>query len=95
MSDGTKSVITRKTVDEPLDIKGLTSILIKHYKKKKGHYEIGPEFAFTVGQGGPSESKMMPTVMVGLSRIALVEVSEPTAMSVDAGLIQKKYGSTS
>lgn len=90
MNDITKNIITRRPVSDPLTIKELTGILIKHYKKKTGHYEIGPEFAFTVGQGGPSSDKIMPTVMVGLSRIALVEVSEPTPMSVDAELVQKK-----
>lgn len=89
MSNSTESSVTKKPVAEPLDIKELTGVLIKHYKKKTGHYEIGPEFAFTVGQAGPNPNKIMPTVMVGLSRIALVEVSGPTRMSVDAESMQK------
>ncbi|OFC40218.1 hypothetical protein BAE30_16630 [Acidithiobacillus caldus] len=90
MNGATKKVITRKPISEPLTIRELTGILIKHYKKKTGHYEIGPEFAFTVGQGGPGPDKILPTAMVGLSRVTLLEVSEPTPMSVDAESLYKK-----
>jgi len=90
MNDATKKVISRSVVGEQIDIRMLTTILIKHFKKKIGHYEIAPEFAFSVVQAGPNPDKIMPTVMVGLSRIALVEVSEATQMSVDAGALQKK-----
>ncbi|BBF63976.1 hypothetical protein [Acidithiobacillus ferridurans] len=90
MNGATKKVISRTVVGEHIDIRMLTTILIKHFKKKTGHYELAPEFAFSVVQAGPSPDKVMPTVMVGLSRMALVEVSEATQMSVDAGAIQKK-----
>ncbi len=95
MSNVTENQITKKTVADPLDIKQLTAVLIKHYKKKTGHYEIGPEFAFSVGMAGPNPDKIMPTVMVGLSRIALVEVSKPTPISVDAESIHKSKSSGS
>ena len=90
MESVTKKVVSRKVVDEPIDIKALTAILIKHFKKRSGHYEIMPEFAFTVAQAGPSPDKIMPTVMVGMSRISIVEVTEPTQMSVDAESVYKK-----
>lgn len=90
MNNVTKKPISKTLVGEQIDIKMMTTLLIKHFKKKSGHYELAPEFAFSVVQAGPSPDKIMPTVMVGLSRIALVEVSEATQMSVDAEAIQRK-----
>ncbi|MDD5280332.1 hypothetical protein [Acidithiobacillus sp.] len=90
MNNITKKPISKTLVGEQIDIKMMTTLLIKHFKKKSGHYELAPEFAFSVVQAGPSPDKIMPTVMVGLSRIALVEVSEATQMSVDAEAIQRR-----
>jgi hypothetical protein len=90
MNNVTKKPISKTLVGEQIDIKMMTTLLIKHFKKKSGHYELAPEFAFSVVQAGPSPDKIMPTVMVGLSRIALVEVSEATQMSVDAEAIQRR-----
>ncbi len=83
----------RDPVGELLDIKLLTELLIRHYGIDSGYYELVVEFGFATGRAGPSEEEIMPTAFVGVRRLGLVRVDQPTPMSVDAAQLfnqQKK-----
>nr|BAL55713.1 hypothetical conserved protein [uncultured Gammaproteobacteria bacterium] len=77
-------------VEEPLDIKRLTELLIRYYGIDSGYYELAVEFGFAAGRAGPSEAEIVPTAFVGVQKVGLIRVEGPTPMSVDAAQLTLK-----
>lgn len=71
-------------IENPLSLKELAEVLVRHYKLKEGHYEAMIEFMVGMANVGPSPEKISPSSIVGISRIGLIKVQQPTVNSVDA-----------
>ncbi|HMM47474.1 MAG TPA: hypothetical protein PKC12_05785 [Thiobacillaceae bacterium] len=71
-------------VVEPLRLKELATVLVRHYGIKEGSYEPLVEFTIGVGSMGPTPEMAAPSAIVSISRIGLVKVDHATPHSVDA-----------
>jgi hypothetical protein len=74
-------------VDKPLSLQELTTILIKHYKKHSGRFELQAEYQVGAGPFGPDATKMAPSVIIGLIKVSLVESRSDGPMTVDAAAV--------
>lgn len=77
-----------KSVESPLTMKELTTVLIKHYGIHEGKYDILIEFQIGMGLIGPNENTKTPGAMVGVNKIGLIP-SPPvdTPMTIDAAQV--------
>jgi len=71
-------------VKAPLGIKDLTAALIRHYGLHEGLYDLYLEYQVAVGNFGPSASQVVPSTVVGLSKLGVTKVTEPGPLTVDA-----------
>lgn len=69
---------------EPLTLRELTSLLIKHHGFREGLFETAIEFKLALGQIGPTPDEALPGAMVGVSRIGLVPADKTGPSVVDA-----------
>lgn len=72
---------------EPLSMRELAEVLIRHHGLHEGIYDTAIEFQFALGQVGPDPQKPMPGAMLGVSRIGLVKVNNAGPQSVDAAKV--------
>jgi hypothetical protein len=77
-------------VGEPLTLKELTILLIQHYGKTEGKFELQLEFQIGAGSFGPDPSKQVPSVIAGVSKVALVESKGDGPLVVDAASVNRK-----
>jgi hypothetical protein len=71
-------------VESPLFLKDLAALLVRHYGLKDGTYEPMVEFMIGTGNMGPSPDTIVPSAIIGVSKVGLVKVPNPTPNSVDA-----------
>jgi len=76
--------MTRPAPTEPMTMRELTTVLIKHHGFHEGLYETALEFKFALGQVGPTHDDLLPGAMIGVSRIGLVPAENPGPAVVDA-----------
>lgn len=74
---------------EPLRLKDLAAVLVRHYGLKEGLYEPMVEFTIGVGNMGPAPESVAPSAIVSISRIGLIKVEHETPNSVDAASVKK------
>lgn len=77
-------------VNGPLELKELTTVLIKHYGIHSGSYNLLIEFNIGVGAVGPSPDKTAPGAIVGISKIGLSEAGEDGPTTVNAAEVNPK-----
>jgi hypothetical protein len=58
---------------EPLSMKELTEVLVKHYGLPKGAYDIGIEFQIGTGKVGPSNEELLPGIILGVKSVGLAQ----------------------
>lgn len=75
-------------VADPLTMRELATVLVKHYGLHEGKYDLLVEFQIGMGLFGPNPETINPGAMVGVSKIGLVS-SPPvdSPMTVDAALV--------
>jgi hypothetical protein len=71
-------------VSSPLGIKELTAALVKHYDLHEGLYDLYLEYQFAFGNFGPSPSQVVPSAVVGLSKLGVTRVTQTGPLTVDA-----------
>lgn len=71
-------------VGNPLGIKELTAALVKHYDLHEGLYDLYLEYQFAFGNFGPSASQVVPSAVVGLSKLGVTKVTQTGPLTVDA-----------
>lgn len=71
---------------EPLSLKELAAVLVRHYGLTEGLYDVLVEFKIGVGAVAPSDEPRIPGAIVGVSRVGLNPVTEAStnAAVVDA-----------
>ncbi len=67
-----------------LDLKDMTTILIKHYGLHDGLYDLGFEFQIAIGAVGPDEKSAVPGAMFGIKRIGIAKTEKAGVLTVDA-----------
>lgn len=70
-------------VKEPLPISEIGKMLIKHYGLTDGLFDILVEFGVGFGAVGPRPEEIVPGVMIGVSKIGLIQVAQkgPSTLS--------------
>lgn len=79
--------VKRTPVESPLSLKELAIALVKHYKLKKGAYDLLLEYQIGTGGVGPDKDSLVPGVMIGVCRVGLVSAAREGPNSVDAAEI--------
>lgn len=69
---------------EPLSLRELTEILIRHYGLTAGRYNLNVEFHIGAGAFGPSEDKRGPGFAISIGRLGLSEAKADGPNTVDA-----------
>ena len=72
---------------EPLGIRALTEVLIKHHGLTSGMYDLAVEFQFGAGAFGPSPEAVLPSLFVSISRIGLQRTEKESVHTVDAAKV--------
>ena len=81
---GTDRPVAPIPVAEPLRLKDLAAVLVRHYGLTEGMYEPMVEFTIGVGSMGPTPDTVTPSAIVSISRVGLIKVEHETPNSVDA-----------
>lgn len=68
-----KSQSGREIISEPLSIKEITKILIKHYGVHDGIFDLAIEFTVGFGPIGPNEEELYPGVALGIRKLGLAK----------------------
>lgn len=72
---------------EPLDTKGLITVLVKHYGVHEGLFDLFLEYQMAFGTFGPSPELQVPGAVVGISKLGLTRVNVMGPLTVDAGVV--------
>ncbi len=76
------------TVGQPISLRKVTELLIKHYDLHEGNYDLLMEFQLGVGLIAQSpELPIAPTAMVGISRLGLTHAPVVSPNTVDASVV--------
>jgi hypothetical protein len=75
---------------EPLSLRELGELLVRHYGINEGIYELTVEFQLGVGALGPSPTELLPSAIASLNRIGLRRVAEgkPGPGLIDASALR-------
>lgn len=73
-------------LESSLSMRELTELLVRHYGKTEGTYELFCEFTIGTGPVGPNSEDLIPGAMIGISRVGLrpASASAPRSLTVDA-----------
>lgn len=74
---------------EPLTLKQLGELLVRHYKIKTGKYEVLVEFQFGAGAVGLQPEQKIPGLVIGVNRIGLTPTTTDGPNTIDASKIRK------
>jgi hypothetical protein len=74
-------------ISDPLSLRELAEVLIKHYEIHEGNYDLALEFQIGVGQVGPNPELQLPGAMVSVSRIGLIQATNIRPTTVDASIV--------
>jgi hypothetical protein len=79
---------------EPLSLKNVAGLLVKHYGLHEGLWELALEVQVGVGVGqfGNAPDMMLPGATFGISRIGLVRAEKEGPKSVNAAVINPPLG---
>lgn len=69
---------------EPVALKELAALLVKHYGLHDGLWDVSLEMQVSIGQLGLSAEKRLPGAMFAISRIGLAKALEVGANTVNA-----------
>ena len=80
----TKSTSTPAPIADPLALKELAGVLVRHYGIKEGLYDLLVQFQIGVGTFGPDASNLGPGATVTLAKVGLVQTQVVGPSTVDA-----------
>jgi hypothetical protein len=72
---------------EPLSLKDVAGLPVKHYGLHEGLWELALEVGVGVGQFGNAPDMMLPGATFGISRIGLVRAEKEGPKSVNAAVL--------
>lgn len=74
-------------VEQPLSMRELATLLVKHYGLHDGFFDLMIEFHIGVGTVGPRPDALAPGAMVGISRVGLTKTEKLGPTTVDAAVV--------
>lgn len=74
-------------VADPVSLRELSVILVKHYGLHTGRYDLLVEFQIGMGSVGPDPQSVLPGAMIGLSRVGLMPSQKDGPTTVDAATV--------
>lgn len=78
---------TEDFVAEPLSMRELATVLIRHFDLKEGLYETAIEFQIGTGPIGPDLENLVPGALIGINRISLRLANPDSRTAVDAAKV--------
>jgi hypothetical protein len=87
MKDTNEDTQQFKPLAPHLSVRDLTELLIKHYGINEGKFDLSIEFRIGTGLAGPTLESSFPSAFIGVSKIGIVPVTEETAITVDAAVV--------
>lgn len=70
-----------------LSHKDLAALLVRENEIHEGLWEVAFEFQIAIGTMGPSPEQVCPGAMFNVHRVGLNKVSQQTALSIDAAVV--------
>lgn len=77
---------------EPLSLKELTTLLVRHYDFHEGIWDLSVEMRIGAGPVGPTPEAVLPSTIVSVSRIGLQKAVQLGPTVVDAAVVNPKSG---
>lgn len=74
-------------VENPLTMKDLGTMLIKHYDLHEGKFDLWLEFQVGFGNVGPNQESVLPGAALGISRVGLVSSKTEGPFTIDAATV--------
>ena len=78
-----------------LELKEITTLIVKHHDLHEGLYDLALEFQIAVGAVGPDPSSVVPGAAVGVRRIGIIRSEKPGLSTVDAAEINPQKAAKS
>jgi len=69
---------------EPLSMRELAAVLVKHYGIHEGRFDLAIEFQIGVGGVGPDPENRLPGAMIGVHKVGLMPSKADGPTTVDA-----------
>ena len=63
----------------PLSLMELGAVLVRHYALTEGYFDVSVEFQIGVGAVGVSPENVVPSAIIGVSRIGLIKTTKDKA----------------
>lgn len=82
-----------ETTQVMYSLKELAELLVKERGFHEGHYELSIEFQVAIGAFGPTPDAVAPSALLGVSKVGISKVPQPTPLSINAATVspaQKK-----
>ena len=78
---------------DPLSIKEITALLIRHYGVHEGLFDLYLEYRMAFGAFGPTPEEVLPSTILGVSHLSITKSEKLGPLTVDAGLVNPKSSS--
>lgn len=75
---------------DPLSMRQLTEVLIRHHGLTEGLFDLLVEFQIGTGAVGPDKERLLPGAMIGLARVGLSPAKVRGPNTLDAAQLQPK-----
>lgn len=83
----TEIALPAEAIPDPLSMKAVTELLVKHYELHEGFYDLLVQFNIGLGAVGPDVSSRSPGAMISLAKMGLIRSSAESGTAVDAGVV--------
>lgn len=90
MSAIEESPVPSSAVGQPLTLKEVTELLVRHYGLHEGNYNLSMEFRIGTGTFGPDQEERYPGAFFTIVKIGLTKADEPNQNTIDAAEVNPK-----
>lgn len=73
---------------DPLNMRQLTEVLVRHHGLTEGLFDLLVEFQIGTGAVGPDKDRLLPGAMIGLARVGLTPAKVRGPNTLDAAELQ-------
>ena len=72
---------------EMLSLRELGQVLVKHFGHTEGLWDVAFEFRLGVGAFGPSPEHVLPSAMMGISKVGIQRADKTGPHTIDAAAL--------
>jgi hypothetical protein len=90
MRTESQAVMSAAPSIDPLSMRQLTEVLIRHHGLTEGLFDLLVEFQIGTGAVGPDKDRLLPGAMIGLARVGLSPAKVRGPNTLDAAELQSK-----